>query len=110
MDTTLWIIVTIAIVIVVVIVVAIVAYCFRGEIRLKVKGWGVQAALQAKGGTKAPQGSRNVSIGGNATDARIVTGDDAPGKKPTAGAGRNVSIGGSAEGSTIVTGDRGKIG
>src|SRR5260370_12767691 len=92
MDTTLWIIVTIAIVIVVVIVVAIVAYCFRGEIRLKVKGWGVQAALQAKGGTKAPQGSRNVSIGGNATDARIVTGDDAPAKNPTPAARRQVSL------------------
>jgi hypothetical protein len=47
---------------------------------------------------------------GNATDARIVTGDEAPGKRPTAGAGRNVSIGGSAEGSTIVTGDRNKLG
>ena len=105
MDTTLWIIVA------VVIVIAIVAYWFRGEIALKFKGWGVQAALHAKGGTKAQSGSRNVSIGGNATDNRIVTGDDAPGKKPpTTSVGRNVSIGGSAEGSTIVTGDRNKIG
>jgi hypothetical protein len=104
MDTTLWIIVA------VVIVIAIVAYLYRKEIGLKFKGWGVQAALHAKGGTKAQSGSRNVSVGGNATDARIVTGDDVPAKKPTKGAGRNVSIGGSAEGSTIVTGDRNKIG
>jgi hypothetical protein len=105
MDTTLWIIVA------VVIVIAIVAYLYREEIGLKFKGWGVHAALHARGGgTKAPAGSRNVSIGGNATDARIVTGDDAPGKKSSTGAGRNVSIGGSAEGSTIVTGDRNKIG
>jgi hypothetical protein len=102
MDTRLFIIVAVAIVI----VIAIVAYIYREEIGLKFKGWGVQAALHAKGGNKAQSGSRNVSIGGNATDARIVTGDDAPAKKPTAGAGRNVSIGGSAEGSTIVTGDR----
>jgi hypothetical protein len=104
MDTTLWIIAA------VVIVIAIVAYRYREEIGLKFKGWGVQAALHAKGGTKAPAGSRNVSIGGNATDNRIVTGDDEPGKKATGGAGRNVSIGGSADGSTIVTGDRNKIG
>jgi hypothetical protein len=104
MDTTLWIIVA------VVIVIAIVAYRYREEIGLTFKGWGVQATLQAKGATKSQSGSRNVSIGGNATEARIVTGDDVPGKKTTSGAGRNVSIGGSAEGSTIVTGDRNKIG
>jgi hypothetical protein len=108
MDTTLWIIVA------VVIVIAIVAYRYPQVIGLKFKGHGLQAELQAKGKTEtapAQSGSRNVAIGGNATDARIVTGDDAPGKKPpTIGAGRNVSIGGSAEGSTIVTGDRNKIG
>jgi hypothetical protein len=105
MDTTLWIIAA------VVIVIAIVAYRYREDIGLKFNGWGVKAVLHGKGGTKAQLGSRNVSIGGNANDARIVTGDDAPAKKPpTTGAGRNVSIGGSVDGSTIVTGDRNKIG
>ena len=107
MDTTLWIVVAVL----VVVVVAIVAYRYPQAIGLDFKGWGARAKLQARGkAATAQSGSRNVSIGGNATDNRIVTGDDAPGKKPTAGAGRNVSIGGSAEGNTIVTGDRNKIG
>jgi hypothetical protein len=108
MDTTLWIIVA------VVIVIAIVAYRYPQAIGLDFKGWGAQAKLRAEGraqAAKTPAGSRNVSIGGNATDNRIVTGDDALGKKPpTTGAGRNVSIGGSADGNTIVTGDRSEIG
>ena len=106
MDTTLWIIVAV--------VIAIVAYRYPQAIGLDFKGWGARAKLRAKGRGKAAaaqSGSRNASIGGNATDNRIVTGDDAPGKKPpTTGAGRNVSIGGSADGNTIVTGDRNKIG
>jgi len=107
MDTTLWIIVA------VVIVIAIVAFRYPRAIGLDFKGWGARAKLRAKGkgeAATAQSGSRDVSIGGNATDNRIVTGDDAPGKKSTASAGRNVSIGGSAEGNTIVTGDRNKIG
>jgi hypothetical protein len=59
MDTTLSIILAVA----VVIVIAILAYHFREEIGLKFKGWGVHAALHAKGGT-----------GRNATDNRIVPG------------------------------------
>jgi hypothetical protein len=59
MDTTLLAVVAI------VVVIAIVAYVYREEIGLKFKGWGIQAALHAKGGTKSPPGSRNVSIGGN---------------------------------------------
>jgi hypothetical protein len=106
MDTTLWIIVA------AVIGIALVTYGYRREIGLSFKGWGVQAKLRAKGEAqtaKAPTGSRNVSIGGNAADNLIMTGDGAGGKKPTA-AGRNVSIGGSAQGNTIVTGDGNKIG
>jgi uncharacterized protein (UPF0333 family) len=102
MDTTLLIVVA------VVIVIALVAYSYRQKIGVNFKGWGVQARLQAEGKAEAAtaqSGSRNVSIGGNATDARIVTGDDTPGKKSATGAGRNVSIGGSVEGSTVVTGD-----
>jgi hypothetical protein len=107
MDTRLLIIVAV----VELIGIAIMAYRYPQAIGLKFKGHGLQAELQAKGrAATAQSGSRNVSIGGNATDARLVTGDDAPAKKPTTGAGRNVSIGGSAEGSTIVTGDRNKIG
>jgi hypothetical protein len=107
MDTTLWIILA------VVIVIAIVAYRYPQAIGLDFKGWGAQAKLRAQGKAEtatAQAGSRNVSIGGNATDNRIVTGDDAPGKKATTGAGRNVSIGGSADGNIIVTGDRSKTG
>jgi hypothetical protein len=106
MDTTLWIIVA------AVIVIALVVYGYRREIGLNFKGWGVQAKLRAKGAeaAKAPAGSRNVSIGGDAADNLIMTGDGAAGKKPAAGGpGRNVSIGGSAEGNTIVTGDGNKI-
>jgi len=106
MDTTLWIIVA------VVIVITLVVYVYRREIGLSFKGWGVQAKLRAKGeaqAAKAPTGSRNVSIGGDAADNLIMTGDGAAGKKPTA-AGRNVSIGGGAERNTIVTGDGNKIG
>ena len=109
MDTTLWIIVAVA----VVIVTALLVYRYGQEIGLNFKGWGVQAKLRAKGeahAAKTPAGSRNVSIGGDATDNQIVTGDSAAGKKPTStGAGRNVSIGGKAEGNTIVTGDTNKI-
>jgi len=107
MDTTLWIVAA------AVIVIALVAYRYRREIGLSFKGWGVQAKLQAKGeaqAAKAQGGSRNVSIGGDAADNRIVTGDSTAGKKTTTGAGRNVSIGGSAQGNTIVTGDDNKIG
>jgi len=108
MDTTLWIVAA------AVIVIALVAYRYRREIGVSFKGWGVQAKLQAKGearAAKAPAGARNVSIGGDAADNRIVTGDSTAGKKPTTtGAGRNVSIGGSAQGNTIVTGDDNKIG
>src|SRR5215470_15855066 len=103
MDPTLWIIVA------VVIVIALVAYGYRREIALSFKGWGVQAKLRAKGeaqAAKAPMGSRNVSIGGDAADNLIMTGDGAAGKKPAAtAAGRNVSIGGRAQDNTIVTGD-----
>jgi len=104
MDTTLWIIVAV--------VIAIVVYRYGQSIALSFKGWGVQAKLRAKGeaqAAKAPTGSRNVSIGGDAADNLIMTGDGAAGKKPTA-PGRNVSIGGSAEGNTIVTGDGNKVG
>jgi len=108
MDTTPWIIVA------VVIVIALVTYGYRREIGLSFKGWGVQAKLRAKGeaqAAKAPTGSRNVSIGGDAADNLITTGDGAAGKTTAAtAAGRNVSIGGSAEGNTIVTGDGNKIG
>src|SRR5215831_19213916 len=107
MDLALWIVVA------VVVVIAIVAYRYPQAIGLDFKGWGAQAKLQARGKAEAAKtqlGSRNVSIGGEATDNRIVTGDAATGKKPTTPAGRNVSIGGSAEGNTIVTGDGNKIG
>jgi hypothetical protein len=106
MDTTLWIIVA------AVIVIALVTYRYGQNIGLSFKGWGVQAKLRAKGeaqAAKARAGSRNVSIGGDAADNLIMTGDGAAGKKPAA-AGRNVSIGGSAQGDTIVTGDGNKIG
>src|SRR5258708_19852841 len=89
MDTTLWIIVAV--------VIAIVAYRYPQAIGLDFKGWGARAKLRAKGRGKAAaaqSGSRNASIGGNATDNRIVTGDDAPGKKPpTTAARRNLSTG-----------------
>jgi hypothetical protein len=107
MDTTLWIIVA------VVIVIALVAYRYRREIGLKFKGWGVEAALNAKGDAptaKAQPGARNVSIGGDAKRNRITTGDATGAAKPTTAAGRNVSIGGNADGNTIVTGDGNKIG
>jgi hypothetical protein len=110
MDMTLWIIVAV----VVVIVSALLVYRYGQEIGLNFKGWGVQAKLQAKGeahAAKAPAGSRNVLIGGDATDNLIVTGDGVAGRKPTAtGAGRSVSIGGSAQDNVIVAGDRNKIG
>lgn len=85
----------------------------RREIGLKFKGWDVETALSAKGEAEAakdPPGGRNVSIGGDATRVRIMTGDAAPATKPAAAQGRNVSIGGRAEGNTIVTGDGSKIG
>jgi flagellar biosynthesis/type III secretory pathway M-ring protein FliF/YscJ len=108
--TTLWIIIAVA----AVVVVALVVYRYGREIALNFKGWGVQAELQAKGdaqGARVPGGSRNVSIGRDATENQIVTGDRATAKKPTAaGAGRNVSIGGSAQDNVIVTGDGNKIG
>jgi hypothetical protein len=99
MDTTPWIIVA------VVIVIALVVYRYRQEIGLKFKGWGVEAALNAKGDAPPAQGqpgARNVSIGGDAKRNRITTGD------VTAAPGRNVSIGGNADGNTIATGDRNK--
>jgi hypothetical protein len=109
MDIRLGIIVTVA----VVIIIALVVYGYRREIGLSFKGWGLQAKLQAKGeahAAKAPAGSRNVSIGGDATNSRIVTGDGTAGKPAAAGAGRNVSIGGSAQANVIVTGDGNKVG
>jgi len=109
MDMTLWIIVAV----VIVIVTALLVYRYGQEIGLNFKGWGVQAKLRAKGeahAAKAPAGSRNVSIGGDATDNLVVTGDGTAGKKPTAtGAGHNVSIGGRAQDNIIVTGDGNKI-
>jgi hypothetical protein len=92
----------------VVIVVGLVVYVYRQEIGLKLKGWGVEAALSAKSGAdigRDPQSGRNVSIGGEAKDNRVMTGDSKAGKEPAANGGRNVSIGGRAEGNTIVTGD-----
>ena len=72
MDTTLWIIVAAEIVI------ALVVYRYGREIGLKFRGWGVDAALSAKGdaeAAKGPLGGRNVSIGGRAEGNTIVTGD-----------------------------------
>jgi hypothetical protein len=107
MDTTYWIIVAVVAVLVLVI------YSYRREIGLDFKGWGFQAKLRAKGAAESanpPPGSRNVSIGGDATDNQIVTGDSTTSKKAAVSAGRNVSIGGSAAGNTIVTGDDNKVG
>lgn len=104
-DTTIWIITAAA-------VIVLVIFFYRGGIGLSFKGWGVQGSLQAKAteAAKAPPGSRNVSIGRDATGNLIVTGDGAAGNKAAAGAGRNVSIGGNAGGNTIVTGDGNKVG
>jgi len=107
MEAALWIIAA------VVVVIALVVFYYRQEIGLSFKGWGVQAKLQAKGevqAAQAPAGSCTVSIGGDATDNRIITGDLIAGQKSTTSSGRNVSIGGSAQGSTIVTGHGKKIG
>jgi hypothetical protein len=111
MDTT-----TLGIIVAVtgVIIIALVVYRYGRGFALKLKGWGVQAELQAEGEehiAKAPASSRNVSIGGDATHNLVVTGDSIAGKRPTmTGAGRNVSIGGSAQDNVIVTGDGNKMG
>jgi hypothetical protein len=107
MDTTLWIIVA------VVFVIVLVVYRYRQEIGLSFKGWGVQAALHAKGdaeAAKGPPSGRNVSIDGDAKRNRITTGDGTREVKSAAAGGRNVLIGGKADGNTIVTGDDNKIG
>ncbi len=103
MDTTLWIIAAA----VLVAVLALLAYRYRQELGLRLKGFGVEAEVNAKGAppAKAPPGGRNVSIGGDATRNRIVTGDTAPPERPAAASGRNVAIGGNAADNTIVTGD-----
>jgi hypothetical protein len=52
-----------------VIVIALVAYRYRREIGLSFKGWGVEAALNAKGDAppaNGPPAARNISIGGDA--------------------------------------------
>lgn len=88
MDTPRWIIIAIA----VVTVIALAVYRYGREIALNVKGWGVQAKLQAKGeehAAKAREESRNVSIGKDARRNLIVTGDGTA--AATTGAGRNVS-------------------
>jgi hypothetical protein len=109
MDTTQLIIGAVA----VVIVIALIVYGFRREIGLSLRGFGFQAKLNAKGGTEVPKdvpAGRNVSIGGDATNNQIITGDGARGKPPAATRGRNVSIGRDAKGNTIVTRDGNKIG
>jgi hypothetical protein len=109
MDTTQ----SITVAIVVVIVIALVVHRYRREIGLSFRGFGLQAKLNAKGGTEGPKdppGGRNVLIGGDANRNRIITGDSTAEKKPAATAGRNVSIDGNADGNTIVTGDGNKIG
>jgi|HubBroStandDraft_6_1064221.scaffolds.fasta_scaffold587066_2 hypothetical protein len=73
-DTTIWIITAAA-----VILIALVIFVYRREIRLKFKGHGIHAELHAKA-TEPPTpspGSRNVSIGRDATGNLIKTGDDA---------------------------------
>jgi hypothetical protein len=106
MDTTLWIIAA------VVIVIALIVYRYGQKITLYLKGWGVQAKVKAQGVPQAarPPSSRNVSIGGDATNNRIVTGDAVRSTKPAIASGRNVSIGGTAHGNVIVTGDSNKNG
>ena len=97
----------------VVIVIALVICSYRRQIVLSFKGWGIQAKLDAKGGSDAPNqtlGGRNVSIGGDAKDNQITTGDSTAGKISALATGRSVSIGGKAERNTIVTGDGNKIG
>jgi|HubBroStandDraft_6_1064221.scaffolds.fasta_scaffold236229_2 hypothetical protein len=96
----------------IVIVIALVVYRYRREIGLRFEGWGVKAALNAKGGTDAPKeapAGRNVTIGRDATNNEIIMGDGSTGKKAAPTAGRNVSIGRDAKGNTIVMGDRNKI-
>ena len=102
MDTTLWIIAAVVIVVVIVLL----AYRYPQKLGLRLKGFGVEAAVNSKGAPppKAPPGGRNVAIGGAATRNRIVTGDAAPSAPPPP-RGRNVTIGGSAADNTIVTGD-----
>ena len=86
MDAPLWM--TVA----VVIVIALVVYRYGRKIDLSFKGWGVQARPQAKGeaeAARAPAGSRNVSISGNAANNQIVTGDGQTGRslrRPQGGA------------------------
>jgi hypothetical protein len=105
MDTTLWIILAAAVVI------ALVIYGYRHEIVLKFKGWGFDAFLSGKGAetpaSKDPP-ERGVRVGQDAKNARIVTGDAAPGAKAGTPGARSVSIGRDADGSTIVTGDGNK--
>jgi ABC-type uncharacterized transport system permease subunit len=107
MDTSLSIIIAVAIVVAIALV--LVVYRYRGEIGLSFKGFGFQARLGAKGGTTEPSSARNVTIGRDASDNRIVTGDGTAAKNASAG-GRNVSIGRDAKRNTIVTGDGDKTG
>jgi hypothetical protein len=83
MDSTLWMIVAA----VVVIVILIFIFRYPREIGLKLRGWGFEAALSAKGHA-----------------------EDAKDPDAVAARGRNVSIGGKADRNTIVTGDGNKIG